>query len=143
MLEKKVIMTAMLTYLTYLLGGIDVGIKALLTLVLLDYLTGIMKAIVNKQLNSYVGWRGGMKKGGMFIVIMVAVQIEIVINQPGLIRNAVAFAFILNEGISILENLTELGVPVPQFLVKRLQKMKDNIDIEGEENNNEHNSNQF
>ena len=66
---------------------------------------------------------------GMAVLVgifnLVAVQMEKIIGQPETIHNVVAFAFVVNEGISILENLIDIGVPVPEFLIKYLKKMKD------------------
>jgi toxin secretion/phage lysis holin len=121
----KTWLTILLSFVLYLLGGYDMGIETLLIVVALDYVTGILKAIVNRSLNSYIGWRGLVRKTGVFISIIVAVQIECLINAPGTLHNFVAFAFTVNECISILENLIDIGVPVPDFLVKYLKKLKD------------------
>ena len=128
----KAILTALVSYTAYLMGGYDMGIQTLFVMITIDYLTGIMKAIVKKNLNSYIGWRGMMKKCGILLTIIVAVQIENITHQPETIHNLVAFAFVVNEGISILENLIEVGVPVPEFLIKFLKKMKDENEKEGE-----------
>ncbi len=127
-MEYKLILTALVTYAAYLMGGYDMGLQSLIVIVVIDYVTGIMKAITNKNLNSYIGWRGLMKKCGVFITIIVSVQIEHITGQPETIHNLVAFAFITNEAISILENLIEIGVPVPEVLIKFLKKMKDDGD---------------
>lgn len=124
-MEYKLILTAFVTLIAYMLGGFDTGIQTLLIMTAVDYITGMIKAIINKNLNSYIGWRGLCKKAGVFITIIVAVQIELIIGQPETIHNVVAFAFVVNEGISILENLSEIGVPVPKFLIQYLEKMKD------------------
>jgi len=125
MLLSKIWLTAVLSFVAYLLGGYDMGIQTLIIIVVLDYITGMLKAIINKELNSYIGWRGLCKKAGIFICIIVAVQVENLISQPETLHNFVAFAFTVNEGISILENLVEMGVPVPDFLIQYLKKMKD------------------
>ncbi len=130
----KAILTALVSYIAYLMGGYDMGIKTLFVMITVDYMTGIMKAIVNKNLNSYIGWRGMMKKCGILLTIIVAVQIENITNQPETIHNLVAFAFVVNEGVSILENLIDIGVPVPDFLIKFLKKMKDDADKAGDKN---------
>jgi toxin secretion/phage lysis holin len=121
----KAWLTLVVTSLAYLLGGYDMGIEVLIIMIVLDYLTGILKAIVNRNLNSYIGWKGLCKKTGIFICIMVAVQMEHLLGQIDTIHPLVAFAFVVNEAISILENLIEMNVPVPQFLIQYLKKMKD------------------
>ena len=108
----KIILTLLLSFVTSLLGGFDMAIQVMFTLMAIDYLTGVMKATINKQLSSYLGFRGIMKKVGMIICIIVTVQLERLINQPNTIRNLVAFGFVANEGISILENLDALGIKV-------------------------------
>lgn len=119
----KIILALLLSIVTSLLGGYDMAIQVLTTLIVIDYLTGIMKAIVNKELSSYLGWRGLIKKISMYLCIMVAVQLECLINQPNTIRNLVAFGFVANEGISILENLDALGIKV-DILKKHFDNMR-------------------
>lgn len=130
-MEYRLILTALVSYIAYLMGGYDMGIQSLLLMVAIDYVTGIMKALIQKNLNSYIGWKGFMKKCGIFITIIVSVQIENITHQPESIHNLVAFAFVVNEGVSILENLIDIGVPVPNFLVKFLKKMKDDNEKDG------------
>jgi toxin secretion/phage lysis holin len=108
----KLILGALLSFATCLLGGFDMAIQVLTTMIVIDYITGIMKAIITKQLSSYLGFKGIMKKVSMFLCIIVAVQLERLINQPNTIRNLIAFGFVANEGISILENLDALGIKV-------------------------------
>lgn len=120
----KVILGSGLSLVTYLIGGFDMAIQTMLVMVIIDYLTGIMKAINNKELSSYLGWKGFMKKTSMFLAIIVACQLERAIGQEGLIRNVVAYGFVVNEGISILENMDDLGIQIP-ILREYLLKMKD------------------
>jgi toxin secretion/phage lysis holin len=118
--------TAMISGIAYLLGGMDNGIEALCIMAATDYLTGLMKATVNKNLSSYIGFRGIFKKVCLFVLIAVAVQIERVTNQPNTFHNLVAYCLITNEAISILENVAEMGVPIPDVLKNLLKKMKNN-----------------
>lgn len=127
-MEYRLLLVSLVSYLAYLMGGWDMGIQTLIIMVAVDYITGIMKALVQKNLNSYIGWKGLMKKCGIFITVIVSVQMEHITNQPDTIHNLVAFAFVANEGISILENLVEIGVPVPDIMIKFLKKMKDDGD---------------
>ncbi len=69
-------LTAIVTFFAYLMGGYDMGIQVLLIMIALDYITGMLKALILKQLNSYVGWKGLCKKAGLLICVMVSVQIE-------------------------------------------------------------------
>jgi toxin secretion/phage lysis holin len=121
-------LTALVTGIAYLLGGFDTGIEALFIMTTIDYITGMLKAICNKNVNSYIGWKGLIKKGSIFLCIIVAVQLERISRQPESIHNLVAFAFVVNEGVSIIENLIDIGVPVPEVLVRFLKKMKEDGD---------------
>ncbi|MBU3682403.1 MAG: phage holin family protein [Flavobacterium sp.] len=116
--------SAMIGALAYLLGGWDNGIEALCIMVVADYATGLMKAIINKNLSSYIGFRGIFKKVCIFILVAVAVQIEKITNQNDTLHNYVAYCLIVNEGISILENAAEMGVPIPDVLKNLLKKMR-------------------
>lgn len=129
--EIRILLTVCISYIAWLMGGYDMSIQTLLIMVVADYVSGIMKAIIQKNLNSYIGWKGLIKKTGIFISIIVAVQIENIIKQPETIHNVLAFFFVVNEGISILENLTEIGVPVPAFLVKYLRGMRNETSKRG------------
>ena len=104
------------------------AIQTLVIVIAIDYLTGIMKAIVKKELNSYIGWKGFMKKVAMMLGVIIAYQFECLFTIEGL-RNVVAYGFVVNEGISILENMDELGVRIPA-LRKFLKKFKDKEDEE-------------
>jgi toxin secretion/phage lysis holin len=107
------------------LGGWDVGIQAFIFMVVVDYGTGLLKATINKNLSSYIGLRGIAKKVCLFILIAVSVQLEMLVNQPNTLHNLVSYALVVNEAVSILENISEMGVPIPPILIKFLKKMKD------------------
>ena len=116
--------SAVVSVLAYLLGGWDSGIEALIIMVATDYVTGLMKAVLNKNLSSYIGFRGIFKKVCVFVLVAVAVQIEKITNQPEILHNYVTYFLIVNEAISILENVAEMGVPIPDVLKNLLKKMK-------------------
>lgn len=100
-----------------LLGGWDAVMRALVALVLLDYITGVMCAIRHKRLSSSAGYKGLFKKASIFVVIILAAQVDMLAPQAGkLFRTAACMFYIANEGISILENVCELGLPIPQKL---------------------------
>ena len=120
----KIILASILSFSTYMLGGFDMAIQVLTTMIVIDYATGLMKAFYNKNLSSYLGWKGILKKISMYLCIIVAVQVERLINQPDTIRNLIAFGFVANEGISIMENVAELGLDVPE-LKKYFKKFKE------------------
>lgn len=112
------------TTLVFLLGGWDIALQLLLIAVCLDYLTGVLKAIYNKKLNSTIGAKGIVKKIGYFLLVAVAVMIDRIMGDTGAIRTLVIYFFVANEGISILENWGDMGVPFPQKLRDTLEQLK-------------------
>ena len=111
-------------FLCQWLGGWDVILKALLMLVVLDYVTGVLKAIVTKTLSSAVGFKGLIRKVVIFIVIATAVTMQSVIGDSVPLREIVMIFFICNEGISLLENASEF-VPIPEALKATLIQLRD------------------
>lgn len=108
------------------LGGWDGFLYALIAFVVIDYLTGVLVAILNHKLSSSVGFHGIAKKVVIFFLVAVAHIIDAYIIQNGsVIRTAVIFFYLSNEGISILENVSLLGLPVPQKLKDVLEQLKD------------------
>jgi len=108
------------------LGGWDGFLYALIVFVVVDYLTGVMVAILNQKLSSTVGFHGIMKKVVIFFLVAVGHIIDAYVIQNGsVIRTAVIFFYLSNEGISILENVSLLGLPVPQKLKDVLEQLKD------------------
>lgn len=108
------------------LGGWDGFLYALIAFVVIDYLTGVLVAILNHKLSSSVGFHGIVKKVVIFFLVAVAHIIDAYIIQNGsVIRTAVIFFYLSNEGISILENVSLLGLPVPQKLKDVLEQLKD------------------
>lgn len=110
--------------ITQHLGGWDVTLKALITLVILDYITGVLKAIATKTLSSEVGFKGLIRKIITFIVVAVAVVIQGVIGDAVPLREIVIIFFICNEGISLLENASEF-VPIPEKLKETLVQLRE------------------
>ena len=109
--------------LTHLYGGFDSILSVLVALVVFDYLTGILGAIYQKQLSSEAGYRGIIKKVGLFIAVSVAHLLGYLIHTPE-IRSAVIGFYIANEGFSILENLGKMGLPLPSALRNVLVQLK-------------------
>lgn len=114
------------TSITCLIGGWDKIIQILAILMIADYLTGMSKGILNKELASYIGFRGLLKKGAIFFVILLAYQIDLISNpEAPIFRTMAIYFYIGNEGISLLENLAVLNVPLPSFLIDVLKNIKD------------------
>ena len=108
------------------MGGFDGFLYALIVFVVVDYLTGVMAAVLNKKLSSEVGFHGIFKKVVIFALVAVGHIVDAYVIQNGsVIRTAVIFFYLSNEGISILENASVLGLPVPQKLKDVLEQLKD------------------
>ena len=108
------------------MGGFDGFLYALIVFVVVDYLTGVMAAVLNKKLSSEVGFHGIFKKVVIFALVAVGHIVYAYVIQNGrVIRTAVIFFYLSNEGISILENASVLGLPVPQKLKDVLEQLKD------------------
>lgn len=106
------------------LGGWDVILKALVALVILDYVTGVLKALSTKTLSSAVGFKGLIKKTVIFIVVATAVIIQSVIGEAVPLREITIIFFLCNEGISLLENAAEF-VPIPEKLKDALIQLRE------------------
>lgn len=108
------------------MGGFDGFLYALIVFVVVDYLTGIMVAVLKKELSSEVGFHGIFKKVVIFALVAVGHIVDLYVIQNGsVIRTAVIFFYLSNEGISILENASVIGLPVPQKLKDVLEQLKD------------------
>lgn len=115
----------------YLWGPWDVFLELLVVFVALDYITGFVCAAVNRRLNSEVGFRGLARKMMIFVAIAVATWVErLVPSANSAIRSAACCFYIANEGLSILENISNMGVPFPESLGKLLSQMKSKHDDE-------------
>ncbi|EOU2113586.1 holin [Clostridium perfringens] len=114
------------TLFTWLLGAWDTPLVILIVLMALDYITGITKGYVNKDLSSNIGLKGIARKGVIFTILIVAVMLDRLLNTGNWIfRTLVCYFYIANEGISIIENASELGVPVPSKLKNALIQLKE------------------
>lgn len=113
----------------FLFGEWDGIIIALISFIVIDYITGVINGIVNHKLSSKRGFAGLLKKVVILLVVAVGHLIDVYMLGGGaVIRNAVIFFYISNEGISILENIVAIGVPVPERLVKILEQMGEEED---------------
>ena len=119
-------------WLGWFLGGCDGLLYALLAFVVIDYITGIMCAVVDKKLSSEVGFRGIFKKVLIFSLVAIGhIVDQRVIGEGSVIRTAVIFFYLSNEGVSILENAAHIGLPVPQKLKDILEQLHNRTDKEG------------
>lgn len=119
-------------FLGGILGGFDGFLYALILFVVIDYVTGVMVAVLEKKLSSSLGFRGIFKKVLTFILVLTAHIIDSkLLGSGGAIRTAVIFFYISNEGISILENTAKIGLPIPQKLREVLNKIKKEDEVDG------------
>lgn len=134
---EKVFNTAvaiLATFFTYLFGGWDLALKILITFMVLDYVTGVIYAYVIKTLNGEVGFRGLIKKCMILAVLIVGVELDRMLGNGGtwVFRTLVAYFYIANEGISLLENISNLGVPIPNKIKTALEQLNNDEDQENE-----------
>lgn len=120
----KVVVDCILTGVVYFLGGFDVALQSLLVVMIIDYITGVLSAIYNKEVSSKTGLIGIVKKFGYLLIVALSVRIDEITGTNGAIRNLVIYFFVANDGISILENLGELDVPLPKKLIDTLEQLK-------------------
>jgi toxin secretion/phage lysis holin len=126
----KYILTALVSATAYMVGGWDKAMQILLILIIVDYATGLIRSALRGELDSKVGARGIMKKLCMFIVVAVAVQLENFIGQPESLHNVVCYFYVVNEALSILENVGEY-VPIPEELKRFINRLR-NKDKDGD-----------
>lgn len=120
----KIAVSAFGAYIGYFIGGWDGFVYALVTFVVIDYVTGIMLAVLEHKLSSEVGFRGIFKKVLIFTLVAIAHIIDTeVIKTGSAVRTAIIFFYLSNEGISILENVGRIGLPVPTKLRKAIEQL--------------------
>lgn len=120
-------------WLGWFLGGCDGLLYALLAFVVIDYITGIMCAVVDKKLSSEVGFKGIFKKVLIFALVGIGHILDTrVIGNGSVMRTAVIFFYLSNEGVSLLENAAYLGLPIPQKLKSVLEQLHDRSEKEDE-----------
>ena len=127
----QLIFTAVGGWLGYFLGGCDGLLYALIAFVVIDYITGVMCAIINRELSSAVGFKGIFRKVMIFLLVGIANIIDVqVIGTGAVLRTAVIFFYISNEGVSLLENAGHLGLPIPEKIKTVLEQLHDRAEKE-------------
>ena len=121
-------------WLGYFLGGCDGLLYALIAFVAIDYITGVMCAISDKTLSSEVGFKGICRKVLIFLLVGIGHIVDAqVIGNGGVMRTAVIFFYLSNEGISLIENAAHLGLPIPDKLKAVLEQLHDRAEKGGDE----------
>ena len=122
----QLVFTGIGGWLGYFLGGWDGLLYALIAFVVIDYVTGVMCAISNHTLSSEVGFKGICRKVLIFLLVGIGSILDAhVIGSGSVLRTAVIFFYISNEGVSILENAARLGLPVPEKIKVVLEQLHD------------------
>jgi len=113
-------------WLGYFLGGCDGMLYALIAFVAADYVTGVMCAIADRKLSSEVGFKGICRKVLVFLLVGIANVLDAqIIGTGSVLRTAIVFFYISNEGVSLLENAAHLGLPIPQKMKDILEQLHD------------------
>ena len=127
----QMVITAIGGWLGYFLGGCDGLLFALMAFVFIDYITGVMCAINDRKLSSEVGFRGICRKVLIFLLVGIANILDVqVIGTGSVLRTAVIFFYLSNEGVSLLENAAHLGLPVPDAIKTVLEQLHDRAEKE-------------
>jgi len=115
------------TFLTTFFGGWDTMLRVLVLFVAIDYVVGVTAAWFEKKLNSEIGARGIVKKFLLFVIVALAVQVDLALGQE-IFRSLAIWFYLANEALSIIENAGRCGVPIPSFLKTALGQMKQKAD---------------
>mgnify|MGYP005807865935 FL=1 len=111
-------------FVGWFLGGADGFLYALLVFVVIDYITGILCAVADKSLSSEVGFKGICRKVLIFALVGIGNIVDVyVMGEAGILRTAVIFFYLSNEGVSLLENSAHLGLPIPEKLKAVLSQL--------------------
>lgn len=129
----QMVFTGVGGWLGYFLGGYDGLLYALIVFMVVDYITGVMCAINDKKLSSAVGFKGICRKVLILMLVGIANLLDVTIIGTGaVLRTAVIFFYLSNEGVSLLENTGHLGLPIPEKLKEILAQLHDRAEKEGE-----------
>ena len=112
------------TFLSFVFGDWDVALQCLVIAIAIDYISGIIKAFINKELSSKIGVKGLLKKVGVLLIVALATLIDKITGESGMVRTLVIYYFVANEGLSVIENLGEAGLPIPDVIKKALKSLK-------------------
>lgn len=119
----KLIFASLLTFITKFYSKVDYSLIVLISVILIDYITGLIKAYVNKELNSKIGFKGLLKKLAIFVIILLSFEIDKLILANGALKSMTVFYYVSIECLSIFENFGKIGVPIPNFLKGKLQQL--------------------
>lgn len=113
------------TVMSAALGGWDIALRVLIALMVVDYITGFLGAVKNHRVDSDVMWWGGIRKGAILTILLIAVLLdEMINNQVPILRTLVIYFYAAREGLSLVENFGILGVPFPPAITKVLKQLQ-------------------
>lgn len=118
---------------TFLFGAPDIWLLTLLAFIVIDYISGVIAAYIHHELSSQVGFIGILKKTMYFFVVAVAHCVDVATGAGGVLQGIAVGLLISNEGISILENCAECGIPIPEKLIRALEQIRGDEQEEKEE----------
>lgn len=125
------IVAVLATFFTYIFGSWDLAMQVLIVFMTLDYGTGVLYAYLIGQLSSEVGFKGLVKKCMILVVLIIGVMLDRMLgNGTWVFRTLVCYFYIANEGISLLENVANIGIPIPNKIRNALEQL--NKDEESE-----------
>ena len=130
----QLVFTAVGGWLGWFLGGCDGLLYALIAFVTIDYITGVLCAVADHSLSSAVGFKGIARKVLIFLLVGIGHILDTqVIGSGSVLRTAVIFFYISNEGVSLVENAAHLGLPIPEKLKDVLEQLHDRSEKGGDE----------
>ena len=130
----QLIFAAVGGWLGWFLGGCDGLLYALIAFCIIDYLSGVACAISDHNLSSQIGFKGIFKKVLIFLLVGIGHILDTqVIGSGSVLRTAVIFFYISNEGVSLIENAAHLGLPIPEKLKDVLEQLHDRAEKGGDE----------
>ena len=112
------------TVFVFIFGEWDISLQCIVIAIVLDYISGLIKGFCTKTLSSKIGIQGLLKKVGILCIVALATMIDHVTGESGAIRTLVIYYFVANEGLSVLENLAQAGLPIPDSIKKALKALK-------------------
>ena len=130
----QIAFTALGGFIGWFLGGMDGVLCVLVDFAVIDYITGVLCAISDKTLSSEVGFKGICRKVLIFTLVGIGNIVDVyVLGETGVLRTAVIFFYLSNEGVSLLENAAHLGLPIPEKLKEVLEQLHDRAEKGGDE----------
>ena len=120
----NLIFSTIATVATVIFGGFDLALQSLLIIILIDYITGVLSAIYNKKLSSKIGLKGILKKFCYLLIVALAVVLDNLLQLNSIIRNGTIYFLIANEGISVIENVGNMGIKLPKKLTQYFKQLK-------------------